>query len=420
MEQLNFLTKDQLKTIKTKFTLPVFAYSEEKIKKTAKECLAFPNSYWLTVRFAMKANPNQNILKIFHDLGLKIDASSGYEVERAIKIWIPAKDILLTAQELPHNFVDLIKSGVEFNACSLHQLEEYGKNFPSTKISIRLNPGLWSGESNRVNVWWPASSFGIRYKHISDLQEITKKYNLTVHRMHSHIGCGTNPDVRENVAVINLQLLKNFPDVKILNLWWWFKVWRMIHEKTANLQRIWENIKLKLEEFYQETWRKIHLEIEPWTYLMANNWSLITEIQDIADTWRGGYKFLKVNGWMTEVTRPSMYGSQHPLIVVNDATETDYYLVVWHCCESGDMRTCKESDPEWLKPRILNKANIWDLLVMEWVWAYCSWMSVKNYNSFPEAGELLIRKNNEIVEIRKKQKLEQIRQNEIEIIYWNI
>jgi len=41
---------------------------------------------------------------------------------------------------------------------------------------------------------------------------------------------------------------------------------------------------------------------------------------------------------------------------------------------------------------------------------------MKNYNSFPEAAELMIRKNGEIVEIRKRQEPSDIWKNEIEII----
>lgn len=42
---------------------------------------------------------------------------------------------------------------------------------------------------------------------------------------------------------------------------------------------------------------------------------------------------------MTEVTRPSLYGAQHPIVVVNDSPETREYGVVGHNCESGDIFT---------------------------------------------------------------------------------
>lgn len=71
-------------------------------------------------------------------------------------------------------------------------------------------------------------------------------------------------------------------------------------------------------------------------------------------------------------------------------TETSEYVVVGHCCESGDLFSCAPGDPEVLKPRLLKRARIGDLATIEGSGAYCSGMSTKNYNSFPEAAEVLM------------------------------
>jgi diaminopimelate decarboxylase len=52
-------------------------------------------------------------------------------------------------------------------------------------------------------------------------------------------------------------------------------------------------------------------------------------------------------------------------------------------------------------------------LVIEGTGAYNSSMSMKNYNSYPEAGELMIMKDGTIQEIRKRQKISDIWKNEI-------
>lgn len=95
---------------------PVYAYSIDKLDKFANDCLAFPNAYGLTVRYAMKACPNSAILKFFSTKGIHIDASSGYEAHRAMSAGIPAENISLSTQELPSDFADLIKMGVKVNA----------------------------------------------------------------------------------------------------------------------------------------------------------------------------------------------------------------------------------------------------------------------------------------------------------------
>jgi hypothetical protein len=43
-------------------------------------------------------------------------------------------------------------------------------------------------------------------------------------------------------------------------------------------------------------------------------------------------------------------------------------------------------------------------------------MSTHGYNSFPEAGELLLRENGDILEIRKRAKKEEVWRNEVSVV----
>ena len=40
--------------------------------------------------------------------------------------------------------------GIEFNACSLTQLETFGKLFPGGKCGVRFNPGKGSGGTGKT------------------------------------------------------------------------------------------------------------------------------------------------------------------------------------------------------------------------------------------------------------------------------
>ena len=95
---------------------PLYAYSLQTLSDQADKCLNFPNAYGLTVRYAMKASPNSTILKFFDSKGIHIDASSGYEVRRAIQAGIPPEHISLSTQELPEDFVELVNLGIKVNA----------------------------------------------------------------------------------------------------------------------------------------------------------------------------------------------------------------------------------------------------------------------------------------------------------------
>lgn len=75
--------------------------------------------------------------------------------------------------------------------------------------------------------------------------------------------------------------------------------------------------------------------------------------------------------------------------------------MVGHCCESGDLFTCAPSDPEALQERTLEKVEIGDFISVEGSGAYCSSMSTKNYNSFPESPEVIIDSAGEVHSIRR-------------------
>ena len=419
LETSNFLDFDVASKIRTEFDTPVFVYDEKTLRNQAESALNFPNAFGLTVRFAMKASPNAAILNLFNSMGMHFDISSGFEAERAMMAGIPASHLSLSSQELPRNFQELIEKGIEFNACSLHQLREFGRLFPGGKCGIRFNPGTGSGGTGKTNVGGPSSSFGIWHELKDEVKKIAAETGVTVRRIHTHIGSGSDPAVWQAVSAMSLSLVDEFPQADTLNLGGGFKVGRMSYEKegSTDLQKVAVPIKEAFEAFAERTGRRLKLEIEPGTFLTANSAALLSTIQDMTTTGENGHTFLKLDSGMTDVLRPSLYGAQHPLVIHKDDAATcggsRKYVVVGHCCESGDLFTCVPGDPESLQERTLSKASIGDLMSIEGSGGYCSSMNTKNYNSFPEAPEVMIGVDGRLHCIRKRQSLKQMLANEM-------
>jgi diaminopimelate decarboxylase len=195
LEKLQFLTPAETVQVREKFGTPTYIYDLARLKEQAGKVLAFPNAFGLTVRYAMKASPNAAILKVFRNAGLNIDASSGFEVRRAVKAGFKYSDISLSTQEFPEFFPELVKEGLKVNACSLSQLESFGKAFPGGEIGLRFNPGLGSGGTGKTNVGGPSSSFGIWHELLPEAKALVEKYDLKVVRIHTHIGSGSDPAV---------------------------------------------------------------------------------------------------------------------------------------------------------------------------------------------------------------------------------
>ncbi len=415
METLSFLSEDQIRAVQEQFGTPAFVYDQKTLEAQAQKALSFPNAYGLTARYAMKACPAAAVIRILNRAGLHIDASSGYEALRAMRAGVPAKEIQITAQQLPDNLQDLISHGVLYNACSLHQLASYGRLFPGKEVSVRINPGLGSGHSNRTNVGGPSSSFGIWHEYLQQVLATAAEHDLRITGLHSHIGSGSDPEVWQRCARLTLEVAAQLPDIQRVSMGGGFKVGRMTGEVSTDLQEAGKPVAGEFERFAQEHGRELHLEVEPGTFFVANAGALVCGIIDVVDTGAEGNHFIKIDSGMTEVLRPSMYGAQHPIVVVPAEAEArgqDEYLVAGHCCESGDILTPAPDNPEELATRLLTEAKIGDAVFIGGSGAYCAGMAAKNYNSFPEAPEILLDDNGELHLLRQRQTLEQLLANE--------
>ena len=406
------LTAARAAEVRERFGTPCYVYERAALEAAARAALAFPAPFGFTLRYAMKANPSAGILALFRALGLHIDASSDHEVERAQRAGFAPAQIQLTSQMPSRRLEEFVAHQVRYNACSLHQLERFGQAFPGRDVTIRVNPGLGSGSTNRTNTGGPGSSFGIWHEYLGDVKTVAETYNIRVTRLHSHIGSGTDPEVWKRVTRMTLDLVAKLPEVTTINLGGGFKVGRMPGEATTDLQDIGAHVRRELEAFRDRDGRALHLEIEPGTYLVANGGSVVATCVDVVDTGRDGYLFAKLDTGMPEVTRPSLYGAQHPITVLAERPAADV-VFVGPCCESGDILTPAPGDPEALAPRRVPRPQVGDLVVVGGAGAYCAAMSTINYNSYPQAPEVMLEPDGALRLLRRRQTLAQVWTNEV-------
>src|SRR6266852_1439009 len=132
--QPSHLTAEVAAEVRRRFGTPCYVYDRAALEGAARQALAFPAPFGFTLRYAIKANPSRGVLQLFRDLGLHVDASSDFEVERALRAGFSPERVLLTSQ-MPSRFLEAhLARGVLFNACSLHQLEEFGRLAPRLEL----------------------------------------------------------------------------------------------------------------------------------------------------------------------------------------------------------------------------------------------------------------------------------------------
>jgi diaminopimelate decarboxylase len=361
----------------------------------------------------MKANPNRALLEIFRDKGLDIDASSDFEVERALLAGFAPGRIMLTSQVPSTRLEAWIPSGVLYNACSLHQLERFGRAFPGREVTIRVNPGQGSGATHRVNTGGPTSSFGIWHEYLEDAKSLAARHGVVIRGLHTHIGSGSDPAVWTHVAHLVLEIALQLPDVETVSLGGGYRVARIPGESETDLHVVGESARREILEFQRRTGRALRLEIEPGTYLVANAGVVVATCVDVVDTGKKGFHFAKLDTGMTEVMRASLYGAQHPIgIAAAEERAREEVVFVGRCCESGDMLTPASGDTSKLAPRQVPRPMIGDLVLVGGAGAYCAAMSTINYNSYPAAPEVLRERDGTLRLVRRRQTIEEMTADE--------
>jgi diaminopimelate decarboxylase len=395
-------------TVRERYGTPCFVYDRAALEAAAASALAFPHAFGFTLRYAMKANSNRAVLEVFRDLGVHVDASSDPEVERALRAGFPPGRIQLTSQAPSRRLEEFVGRGVLYNACSLHQLERFGRAFPGRDLTIRVNPGLGSGSTNRTNTGGPASSFGIWHAYLGEAQEIAARHGVVIRGLHTHIGSGSDPAVWTRVASMTLDIVARLPEVTTVNLGGGFKVARVESEQATDLAVVGAVVRDAFVDFAERTGRRLRLEIEPGTFMVANAGAVVATCIDVVDTGPGGYLFAKLDAGMNEVTRPSLYGAQHPVSVLASGRPPADVVFVGPCCESGDILTPGPGDAEALAPRTVPRPEIGDLVVIGGTGAYCAAMSTAGYNSYPRAPEVLRERDGRLLLARRRQTLDEL------------
>jgi diaminopimelate decarboxylase len=369
---------------------PLYIYDKEWFKKRTLQILDASSKTNCIVRYAIKANPHPEIIRLFDGLGLHFDASSEFEADKLIKQGVDSNKISLSSQQPPKDMKSVLETGVNFVATSLHQLALIKESGWKDNIAVRINPGIGSGHSKRTTTGGVSASFGIWHEYIPEILAWQKESGIKINRLHIHVGAGVDPDIWRKVIKDALEIANLMPTIEILDMGGGYKVARIESEQETDINAVMEVFSEELKNFEKRTHRKLRLEVEPGTWLVANGGTLLSTIVDIVDTGKDGYKFIKLDTGMNDILRPSLYGAQHPIKILNGATVKEEYVVVGHNCESGDILTPEPGDPEQIKPRLLNKARIGNVVAIGGSGAYCASMRAVGYNDFPIAKEIVI------------------------------
>ena len=404
------IEKVDVQDIARQFGTPTYVYSLKILRQSIAEIQPLAP----VVRYAMKACSNTRILQEMLKSGIKIDAVSIPEIQRALKAGYAAEDICLSSDVFFNSGEAefCLKNQIFCSCGTLGMLEEYGETrkrlgLGSDGVSIRINPGEGAGHSKKTNTGGPYSKHGIWYENLDEAKAIAKQYDLKIIGAHTHIGSGGDMEHLSRITGKLVDFAKQFPDLQIVNFGGGLPYEYDPDKAQAVISDYQPILKERAQELEKHFGRPITCEIEPGRRFVAACGFLLGEVRSLNHTFDENKKrldYVLTNVGFCHLLRPMAYGSYHPIWFAGDGLgeETDI-IVAGPVCESGDVLTQKNEEPV---PRRLPLPTRGDLIVIGGAGAYGHVMS-SNYNSQPLIPEIMV-DGDQMTLIRRRQTLDDV------------
>ena len=335
--------------------------------------------------YAVKANSNSALLRLFAKNGGGADIVSGGELFVALKAGIPAKKIVYAGVGKTEEEIRFaLKSKIlMFNVESENELREIDRVAGIMKvkapIALRINPDIDPGTHPYITTGMKKYKFGIPIEDALEYYRLASRLrNITIIGVHKHIGS---------------QITKVDPFVDALK-----RVLRLIDELGNRGIRIScldiggglgitykdesppvpEDLAKKLIPLLKG--RDLTLIIEPGRSIVGNAGVLVAKTLYLK---KGARKeFIIIDAGMNDLIRPSLYEAYHHILpVVKKKRGSVVGDIVGPICESGDFLALN---------RELGRLQQGEYIAVMSAGAYGFSMS-SNYNSRPRAAEVMVK-----------------------------
>lgn len=380
----------QLAAIARQHGTPLWVYDARTIKARIAQLACFE-----TVRFAQKACSNVHVLRLMREMGVRVDAVSLGEIERAVLAgYSPAGSpagIVLTCDLFDEATLQrVVELNIEVNTGSIDMLRQLGERSPGHRVWLRINPGFGHGHSRKTNTGGENSKHGIWHDQVGEALGVIRQFGLKLVGLHMHIGSGVDYAHLEQVGNAMVWAVKSLDhDIEAFSIGGGLSTPYREGDEPVDLQRYadaWRQARQDIEAWLKHP---VRMEIEPGRFLVAESGCLVTEVRAVKKV--GSRNFMLVNAGFNDLMRPALYGAYHHMTLLDGQgvpvnRPVHDYVVGGPLCESGDIFT---QDEEGVTPRLLPEAQVGDLLIMHDAGAYGASMS-SNYNSRTLLPEVLI------------------------------
>ncbi|MBE0426586.1 MAG: diaminopimelate decarboxylase [Nitrospirae bacterium] len=394
-----------VKQLAEKYGTPLYIYSYNTLVRHLKAYSDAFNDYPHIICFAVKANSNTAILRLFAKNGGGADIVSGGELYVALKAGVPAKKIVYAGVgKTEYEIRFALKSKIlMFNVESEAELREIdriaGKMRTMAPVALRINPDIDPETHPYIATGLKKHKFGIPIEDALEHYRLASRLkNIKIIGVHKHIGSQITKispfvDALKKILLLIDELSIQGVELKYLDAGGGLGI-SYRGEEPPVPKELARNLIPLLKN------RKLTLIMEPGRSIAGNAGILVTRVLYLK---KGAEKeFIIVDAGMNDLIRPSYYNAYHNVIpVLKKKREKVFCDVVGPICESSDFLA---------RDRELKRLKQGEYLAVMSAGAYGFSMS-SNYNSRPRAAEVIVKSKGHFL-VRKRETYDDLIRNE--------
>jgi len=391
-----------LEGLAAKYPTPFYLYDERGIREHARRFLkAFSRFPGFKEFFAVKACPNPYILKILASEGIGADCSSLPELILAERAGILGEDIMFSSNETPESeYIYANLKGAVINLDDITHIEYLERAIGGIPelISFRYNPGPLR-EGNALIGKPEEAKYGLTRAQILEAYPIARSKGAKRFALHTMVASNElNSDYFIETARMLFELAVEIKEktgirIELVDLGGGIGIPYRPGQKAVDYDYVADGIERAYNEIVKPAGLdplRISFECgRPFTG--PYGWLVTCAIHE-KHIYR---EYVGVDASMADLMRPGMYGAYHHVTVAGkeDAPKDHVYDVVGSLCENCD---------KFAVQRELPRIDRGDFVIVHDAGAHGRAMGF-NYNAKLRSGELLLREDGKIVEIRRRE-----------------
>jgi len=406
MRKEAFVTEDQIKDIVKDYPTPFHIYNEKGIRENARNLnKAFAWNKGFREYFAVKANPNPEILRILKDEGCGLDCSSLTELMLAEKTGFQEHDIMFSSNVTPpEEFRYAHRLGALINLDDFSHidfLESCIGKVPET-ISCRYNPGGEFKISNDIMDNPGDAKYGFTYEQLKKGYLRLRDKGAKKFGIHAFLASNILRD--EYYPVLAALLFETVVKIKeetgiaisFVNLSGGIGIPYRPEDKPNDIFEIGGGVRKAFEEILVPAGLgNISIYSELGRFMLAPYGALVAQAIHEKNIYK---HYIGLDACAVNLMRPAMYGAYHHITVLGKETaaKTETYDVTGSLCENND---------KFAIDRKLPQIDTGDYLYIHDTGAHGFSMGY-SYNGKLKSAELLLREDGSVELIRRAETTE--------------